>query len=122
MSIKTVVRHDTSQIRVVCEQNAEHIVYLALIPVGTIVEIANGWNGSGLVGVGLHTDARVVANGEQVVDDLEALVAGWVVDSGDIGDLSELGSGVVLEERKDGDDAGRRDVDGELILPNREPS
>jgi hypothetical protein len=52
-----------------------------------------------------------VADGEHVVDDLEALVAGRVVDSGDVADLCELGGGVVFEEGEDGDDAVRRDVD-----------
>jgi hypothetical protein len=52
-----------------------------------------------------------VADGEQVVDDLEALVAGRVVDGSDVADLSELGCGVVFEERENGEDAIRRDVD-----------
>jgi hypothetical protein len=62
-----------------------------------------------------------VANGQQVVDHLEALVAGGVVDGGDVRDLGEFGGGVVLEEGEDGDDAGRRDVDGEFVFPNGEP-
>ena len=52
-----------------------------------------------------------MADGEQVVDNLETLVAGRVVDGGDVADLSELGGGVVFEEREDGNDAVRRDVD-----------
>jgi hypothetical protein len=45
-----------------------------------------------------------VTDGEQVVDNLETLVAGRVVDGGDVADLSEFGSGVVFEEREDGKD------------------
>ena len=59
----------------------------------------------------IDADARVVADGEHVVDDLEALVAGRVVDSGDVADLCEFGGGVVFEEGEDGDDAVGRDVD-----------
>jgi hypothetical protein len=83
-----------------------------------------------------------VTDGEHVVDDLEALVAGRVVDGGDVADLCEFGGGVVFEEGEDGDDAVGRDVDlevlsvlgvllllqcwertyGQLILPDREPA
>jgi hypothetical protein len=52
-----------------------------------------------------------VADGEHVVDDLEALVAGRVVDGGDVADLCEFGGSVVFEEGEDGDDAVGRDVD-----------
>lgn len=52
-----------------------------------------------------------MADGEQVVDNLETLVAGGVVDSGDVADLGELSGGVVFEEREDGKDTVGRDVD-----------
>lgn len=57
---------------------------------------------------------------EHVVHDFEALVAGGVVHSSDVRYLRELGCGVVLEEREDGDDAARGNVDGELVLPDAE--
>jgi len=59
-----------------------------------------------------------VADRKHVVDNLEALVAGGVVDSGDIADLGELGGGVVLEEVEDGEDSGGGNVDDELIFPD----
>jgi hypothetical protein len=62
-----------------------------------------------------------VTDGQHVVDDLEALVLGGVVDGGDVGDLGVLGGCVVLEEGEDGEDTGRGDVDGDLILPDGEP-
>lgn len=52
-----------------------------------------------------------MADGEQVVDNLEALVAGRVVDSGDVANLSELGGSVVFEEGEDRNDTVGRDVD-----------
>jgi hypothetical protein len=52
-----------------------------------------------------------VAHGEQVVNDLESLVSGWVIDGGDIGHACELSGGVVLEEGEGWNDAGRWDVD-----------
>merc|ERR1711977_278396 len=120
VSVETVVGHDSPQVWVIDEEDTEEIVDFTLVPVGTVVEGCDGWDGSGLVRVGLHPDTRVVTDRQHVVDDLETLVAGRVVYGGDVGDLGELGGGVVFEEGEGGDDAGGRDVDGELILPNGE--
>ena len=146
VAVEAVVGHDAPQIGVVDEEDTEHVVNLTLVPVGTVVKACDGGYGRGLVGVGLDADARVVADGEHVVDDLETLVAGRVVDSGDVADLCELGGGVVFEEGEDGDNTVGRDIDleglsvsvwrrvllllllqcwertyGQLILPDREP-
>ena len=121
MAVETVVGHDAPQVRVADEEDTEQIVDLTLVPVGAIVEIAEGGHRSGLVGIGLDPQARVVADGEHVVDNLEALVLGGVVDGGDVGDLGVFGGRVVLEEGEDGNDAGRGNVDGELVLPDGEP-
>jgi hypothetical protein len=61
-----------------------------------------------------------VSHREQVVDDLEALVACRIVDGGDVAHLGVLGGGVVFEEAEDGDNAGGGDVDGEFVLPDGE--
>lgn len=102
------------------KEDAKQVVDLSLIPVGTVIQAADARNRGGLVGVRLDPNARVVANTEQVVDDLESLVLGRVVDGSDIADLGVLGGGVVLEEREDGNDTLGRDVDGQFVLPDRE--
>ena len=61
-----------------------------------------------------------MADGEQVVDDFKAGVAGRVVDGGDVADLGELGGGVILEEGEGGENAGGGDVDCELVFPHGE--
>lgn len=147
VSVETVVGHDAPQIGVANEEDTEHVVDLTLIPVGSVVETCDGGYGRCLVGVGLHANARVVADGEQVVYNLETLVAGRVVDGSDVADLGVLGSGVVFEEGEDGEDAVGGDVDlggrvsismamelpvsskqasgctyGQLILPDGEPA
>jgi hypothetical protein len=121
VAVETVIGHDATEIGVSNEEDTEQVVDLTLVPVGTVVETAKRRNGSGLVGVGLDADTGVVADGEHVVDDLETLVAGGVIDGCDVADLGELGGGVVLEEVEDGEDGGGGDVDDELILPDREP-
>ncbi len=77
------------------EENTKHVVDLSLVPVGSIIETADTGHRRCLIGVCLHTDTGVVSDTQHVVDNLESLVAGREVDSGNIGDLCELASGVV---------------------------
>lgn len=121
VAVETVVGHDATEIGVSNEEDTEQVVDLTLVPVGTVVETAKRRDRSSLVGVGLDANTGVVADGKHVVDNLEALVAGRVVDSGNVADLGEFGGGVVLEEVEDGKDGGGGNVDDELILPDREP-
>ena len=93
------------------KKDTKQIIHLALIPVRAIVETADGGYGGGFVGVGFDADAAVVPDGEEVVDDFEAGVAGRVVDGGYIGYAGEFGGGVVFEEVHGGEDAGGGDVD-----------
>ena len=118
VAVETVVSHDAAEIGVSNEEDTEQVVNLTLVPVGTVVEAAKRRDGSSLVGVGLDANTGVVADGKHVVDNLETLVAGRVIDSGDVADLGEFGGGVVLEEVEDGEDGGGGDVDDELILPD----
>lgn len=120
VTIETVVSHDTAQIRVSGEEDTEHVVDFTLVPQGTLKEAGDTGDGGSLVRVGLDTDARVVADTEEVVNDLEALVAGGEVDTSDIGDLGELGGSVVLQEAHHRDDTSGGSVYGEFILPHGE--
>lgn len=95
VALEAVVGHDAAEVRVVDEEDAEEVVDLALEPVGALVEGHERLDGRRLVGVRLDADARVVADGEGVVDDLEALRARGVVGGCDGADLRELGGGVI---------------------------
>lgn len=57
-------------------------------------------------------------NAEHVVDNFEALVFRRVVNGSDITNLSELCSGVILEEGEHGDDTRWCDADAQLVLPD----
>lgn len=120
VSVETIVRHDSPQIRVTGEEHTEKIVHFSLVPIGAVVEARDGRHWGGLVCVCLDAYAGVVSDGEHVIDHFEALVTGGVVDCGDVGDLRELGGGVVFEEGEGGNHAGWRDVDNQLVFPNRE--
>ena len=102
------------------EEDAEQVVYFSLVPVGAVVEPADAGDRRGFVCVGFDADASVVPDGEEVVDDFEARVAGWIVHGGDVGYAGEFGGGVVFEEVEGGEDAGGGDVDCELVFPHGE--
>jgi hypothetical protein len=77
------------------KEDTVQIVDLSLVPVGTVKETGDAGHGGSLVGVGLDTNAGVVADREKVVDNLESVLARGVVGGSDGADLGELGSGVV---------------------------
>jgi hypothetical protein len=137
VTFESVVGHDAAQVGMPNEEDAKQVVNLAFIPIGAVKQANDAGNRRGLVGVCLDPDSGVVADAEEVVDNLEALVASREVDGGDVADLGELGRSVVcsglarllttmieapltLEERKHGNDAGGANVDGQFILPDRE--
>ena len=82
------------------EEDAVEIVGLALVPVGTVEQASDAGNRGRLVGVGLDPDARVVTDGQQVVDDLETVVTRGIVGGRDGADLGELSSSVVYVNRE----------------------
>lgn len=120
VAIETIVGHDTAKVGVSREKDTEHIVYLTLVPQCTLEQTSHTGNGGGFVGVGLDADTGVVADTEKIVDDLETLVAGREVNTSDVGDLSVLGHGVILQEAHNRNDTGGRGVDGDFILPDGE--
>lgn len=79
------------------KEDTKEIVHFSLVPVGTVEKTRDAGNGRGFVGVGLDTDARVVADREEVVDNFKTVLSGRVVGSSDGADLGELGSGVVWD-------------------------
>ena len=120
MPIEAIIRHDPPQVRMAHEQHPKEIIHLPFVPIRTIVEPGNAGDGRGFIRVGLDPNARVVADGEKVVDHLEAVTAGRVVHCCYIADLRVLCRRVVLEEGKDGQDGRGRDVDCQLVFPDAE--
>ena len=71
MPLKSVIREDPSQIRVIGEEDAKHVPDFPLVPVGAGEDRADGLDGGQFVCVGLDADARVETKGQQVVHNLE---------------------------------------------------
>ncbi len=101
------------------EQDAEEVVSLALVPVGAR---ENGRDrGYRRVGVGLQLqpDAHVLVGAEQVVDDLEALLALGIVGPADIDDRDEARLRIVTQQFHDVDDGFAVHLDGQLAERDR---
>lgn len=95
MTLEAIVSHDTTKVGMAREEDAEHVVDLTLIPIGTVENANQARDRRGLVSVRLDSDAGIVTDAQQIVDDLESLVAGWEVDGRDIANLRELGCRIV---------------------------
>jgi hypothetical protein len=121
VTVKAVISQDASKIRVADEEDAEQVIHFALVPIGTVVQIAYRRDRCRLVGVSLDPDAGVVADRKQVVYNLESLVSRRIIDCGDVDHAGILGSGMVFEEGKGRNDAGWGNVNGQLVFPDREP-
>ncbi|MEY9607352.1 hypothetical protein ABIF21_000226 [Bradyrhizobium elkanii] len=73
----------------------------------------------GLVGLPAQTDARVQRRRQQMVDDVETLLAARIVDRGHVGDVDEAAAGIVTQKPGDVHDSANLDVDSELIERDR---
>lgn len=97
MPIKAVVGHNSSKIWVANKENPEHIIDFPLVPVRPVIQICNTWDRRCLVCVGLDADSGVVADAQEIVNDLKSLVSSREVNSGDIRNLGELGCSIVCK-------------------------
>ena len=120
MPIEAVVCHYPSEVWVANEEDPEEVVNLTLIPIRAVVKTCDAWDGRSFVCVCLDSDARVVSDAEKVIDNLEAGIPRRIIDCRNVRHHGELRSCVVFEEGHDRDNSRRRDVDGELVLPDRE--
>eukprot|EP00053_Salpingoeca_punica_P019499 m.197665 g.197665 ORF g.197665 m.197665 type:complete len:331 (+) comp17668_c0_seq2:146-1138(+) len=116
MAFKAVVCEHASQVGVVAEVHAKEVPHLALRPVGAVEDRGDRVDRRQLVRVGLHHHASVVCVREQAVDNLEAVLAGRHVDSGQLNELAELRCGVVAQEREDLHNRGWCDEQLEIAL------
>lgn len=95
MPIKAVVGHNSSKIWVTNKEDAEHIINLPLVPVRPVIKICNAGDRGCLVCVSLDSNSGVVADAQKVVNNFKSLVSSGEIDSGNIGYLGELSSGII---------------------------
>lgn len=75
MPIKSVISHDTSQIRMTNEEYSKQVIDLTLIPVRTIVQTSDARDRLSFVRVGLHPYPRVVSHTEHIINHFKPLVS-----------------------------------------------
>lgn len=102
------------------KEDPVQIMRLSLKPVRAVIKRSNRWHGSSFIRVCLDSDARVVSDGQEVVDYLEAVLSSRVVDARNVRNLGVLGCRVVFQKGEDGKDPRRRDVDCEFVFPDGE--
>lgn len=115
VTFEAVVGQDATQIGVVGEEDAVHVPDLSLVPVGRLEHLIARVHGRQLVRVGLDPHARVVAHGQQIVDDLEAILPAGHIHARNVRQVGELGIVVVLQELQHWDNAAGRDQDLQFI-------
>ena len=123
VTLEAVIGEDAAQVRVAGEQDPVEVVGLALEPVGGREHVDHGGHRRHLVGLDLDADARVPARRQEVVDDVEPLLAAGIVDPAEIDEADELAAAVVAQKRQHARDRLGRHHDRQLAigdLPGRD--
>ena len=98
MALEAVIGEEAPEIGMAREQDAVEVVGLALEPVGA-PGTAPTMLGTGVCGVGLdaHADAVVQPRAQQVIDDVEALLAVGIVDAANVDQAAEAAERIVAQ-------------------------
>jgi hypothetical protein len=98
------------------EENAKHVPNLPLKPVGRTEHLGDGWHRCQLVHTDLNANPVVPPWAEQVIDDLEALLALREVHGCDVNQRLKLDVYVIPEEVTQGNEVLRGGIDGGLLV------
>lgn len=71
VTFEAVIGENASQVGVIGEEHAIHVPNFAFIPIGSFENLATWIDWRQLVSVRFHSDSRVKAERQQIVDDLE---------------------------------------------------
>src|SRR5258707_480608 len=114
MALEAVVGEDAAQVGMVGEPHAVEVVSLALEPAGGIEQPRRRRHRRRFVGRDLDANPLVVLEAEQIVYDVEALLALRPVDTADIDELLEQAPWIVAQEDEQRDQAVRPGVEHQL--------
>ncbi len=121
MALEAVVGEQPAHVGMIGEHHAVEVPGLALEPLGAGKHRDDRRNRRHLVGLGLHADARVLLRREEMIDDVEALLARRPVHRGHIDDVPELAARIVAQERRDLHDVGRLCGDRQFAIGDGMP-
>src|ERR1700722_6590829 len=98
ITIKAVVGQDAPQIRMTVKQHAKQVVNLTLVPVSARIDGSRAHDRRVDVGRDLDPDPTVQLRRQQMIDDVEALLALRMIDPRNIDDRNELSVRIVAQE------------------------
>src|SRR3974377_11808 len=107
MPLESIVCENAPEIRVTGEQHAVEVVGLAFVPVSAVIDFDQRRHLRRFVGRYFYADALVKARRQEMVDDVEALLATGPVHRGDVDERNELAGRIGLQESRDLNDVGR---------------
>src|SRR5450631_103398 len=105
-----------------CKNHAEKIVRLALEPIGGRIKARERGDRSRLAGFDLDANAAVVLGREEMGDNVETLLAGRIVDGGEIDETNEKLAWIVTQIGHRFNEPGRLDRHGQLAESRRYPA
>jgi hypothetical protein len=91
------------------------VVSFPLVPVGGGKNINDARHRVLLAGFDFHPDPLVLVRAQEMVDDVEALLALWIVDTTNINEADETAFGVVAEIGQNLDDRPSLGGEGQLV-------
>ncbi len=103
MALESIVGEDPPQVGMIGKPYAVEVVGLALEPAGRAIDWRSRRHGHRFVGRDFYSNPLVVLQAEQIVDDVEALLALWPIDATDVDELLEQALWVVTQEREQTD-------------------
>lgn len=115
VTLESVIGQNAAQVGVVGEEDTVHVPDFTFIPIGRLVHFAGGIQWSKFICVGLDTNARVVAQRQQIVDNLEAVLAARYIHASYVHQVGELCLMMILQELQHGHNSFGRNQHLQLI-------
>src|ERR1700722_18144773 len=100
------------------ESDAVHIEGLTLEPVGGRIKIDHGVNRRFLVRLQFYPDAAIFRQRQQMIDDIEALLALRPIDAANVDQDGKIAFGIVAQEFEYPHDLAGFDIENELVERN----
>src|SRR5262249_30092878 len=101
VALKAVIGEKPPQIGMAGKQDAIEVVSFALEPIGAREKADDARNGRGRVGRSADADAVVQPRAQKVIDDLETLLALWIVHAANVDEAAEAAALIVAQHLDD---------------------
>jgi len=120
MTFETVICQYATEVRMTFKEDTIEIPGLSFIPIGA----SEHWDGTGdcvcLPSICFDSDSSCVFDTQQAIHNLESFVSVGIIRAADIHAAFELTLGMIPQESEHRGDAGRGNIESELVFKNRE--